>query len=213
MSECKGVSCLFTSHISWKRGTDKDGARLQSEAFLSRLAEICHCGKQSTRETVSDKNSFHSVTGFNQLSASFFYMLRSMMWHQSSKWLIGIFNMSDTNKQKRNTFCPFFHSTPKKCGCMSCDVIWRTLAGDNKTNWFHKSPWEHIVCYELRQRDFSKIQREEFCTASFLSSHLFNLSPSFLSKAAPKQQANKADLLSQSGLASRKWGCLFSASE
>ncbi len=75
---------------------------------------------------------------------------------------------------------------------MRSDLISQTLAPDNKTNWFHKSPREQIACYELWQRDFSKIRREEFCTASFLSSHLFNLSPSFLSKAAPKQRANKS---------------------
>ena len=97
-----------------------------------------------------------------------------------------------------------------KCVCF--DLITKTLAADNETNWFHKSPREQIACYEPRQRDFSKIRREEFCTASFLSCHLFNLSPSFLSKAAPKQKANKAgDLHGHCSPASHKWARLFSA--
>lgn len=120
-------------------------------------------------------------------------MIHSMMqWVERWEWLIIVFSIYYVTFTHTPSLAGFTPKLERTCS----DRISQTLTADNKTKWFHKSQREQIACYERWQHDFSKIQCEEFCAAGFLSSHLFNLSPSFLSKAAPEQQANKArDLL------------------
>lgn len=105
-----------------------------------------------------------------------------MQWHECRDYRLVDFNMSIMSSKihTRHLLSP---SIPK-LKSMCYDLISQTLAPDNKTKWFHKSPEERRNSSPVMTAWFfsPEIQREDFCTASILSGHLFNLSPSFCKK-------------------------------
>lgn len=116
-----------------------------------------------------------------------------MQWHEFGDWQIAVFNMPFMLTHKSTLASHLLSPSTTKLKCMCCDLISQTLAADNKTKWFHKSPREQPVCYELCEQVFffPDIQHEEFSTASILSGHPFYFFAHLLSKATLKQWAHK----------------------
>ena len=172
----RGIWSLYSPHKSKElvqKQTERGGVGLSSasvQILQWQLTWICHYTRQNTGGANSLRhgslaNPFIPFQfQFNQKSMHHYPMIHSMMQrHICWDWLITVFNMHIilTCTHAPSLIFPL----PPSWNAWALILSHKTLAADNKTNWFHKSPKEQISCYELWQHDFSKIQHEEFRTA------------------------------------------------